>query len=173
MTELQLLTEKLFKQLKSRNISPEVMGQPLHKEDQEELERYRKRLKAFESGYDGLKNLIVKSLLSHQLTLSEIPQNYRMNVLESNGYFSVAAHRYATSSGDVSYLTDVLSIMYDDAIYGASCGILNAREFYELIRQWLNYLDYDKIAFKGDVTFECYFQKQKERHRELFEAFGL
>ena len=38
---------------------------------------------------------------------------------------------------------------------------------------WLNYLDYDKIEFKGDDDFERYFQEQKARHKEYFEAFWI
>lgn len=52
----------------------------------------------------------------------------RINCLETSGYFGIAAHRYASDSGDIAYLTEVLSIMYEDAAYGAMNGIIKEKE---------------------------------------------
>ncbi|RMI73091.1 hypothetical protein DIX59_09070, partial [Streptococcus iniae] len=122
---------------------------------------------------NGLRRVIFEALLKHQLKLSDIPQNLRLNSLNNNVYFTVAAHRCASENRNMFYLTEVLSLMYEDCIYGVIHGLVTQGEFHELICNWLNYLDYDKIEFKGDDYFERYFQKQKERHRDFFEAFGL
>lgn len=168
MTDLKGLTEKEFNQLKPKAVYPTVT------EDlQEELTFSQKTSKELETGYEGLRKVIFKGLLRHQVTLRDIPQTLRMNPIENNGYFCVAAHRYASGSGDIDYLTEVLSTMYEDAAYGVSSGVINHTEFYELICSWLNYLDYDKIEFKGDDDFERYFQEQKARHKEYFEAFWI
>lgn len=126
-----------------------------------------------EEAYEKMRQLIGLSLLKNQLKLSDMPRESRMNSLEISGYFSILAHRYACDGGDVDYLTEVLSIMYDDAIYGVMNEIINQSEFHALICQWLNYIDYDKIEFKGDKNFERYFQEQKVKHSELFSSFGM
>lgn len=162
MTKLQQLIEKDFVQL---SVEKKTSHGLLLCSDTFDRE--------VEQAYERMRELICLSLLKKQLKLSDIPQESRMNGFETAGYFSIAAHRYASDSGDISYLTEVLSIMYEDAAYGALNGIINKSEFHELICQWLNYFDYDKIEFKGDKNFDRYFQEQKEKHRDLFRAFGL
>jgi len=173
VTEVQELIEKEFNQLKPKKVSPVMNPQASIEDLQEELALYRESSKQLGKGYDGLRSVIFKALLRHQLKLSDIPQELRLSSLDVDGYFSVAAHRYASDSGDIAYLTEILSTMYEDAVYGVTSGIIHHREFHELICSWLNYFDYDKIEFKGDDDFERYFQEQKERHRDFFKAFGL
>lgn len=165
MSHLQQLIEKDFVRLSLKNSS-------LHRfqTDCDYSDTYDREV---EHIYKRLKGLIVLLLLKNQLKLSDIPRENRINSLETSGYFGITAHRYASNSGDIAYLTEILSIMYEDAAYGAMNGIINKSEFRTLICQWLNYFDYDKIEFKGDKNFERYFQEQKEKHKDLFEAFGL
>ncbi|EGS27571.1 hypothetical protein [Streptococcus agalactiae] len=165
MSKLQQLIEKDFLRLTLEN-------SPLHR-SQTDCDYSDTCDRDVEQVYERLKGLIVLLLLKNQLKLSDMSRENRINCLETSGYFGIAAHRYASDSGDITYLTEVLSIMYEDAAYGAMNGIINKNEFHALICQWLNYFDYDKIEFKGDKNFERYFQEQKEKHGELFEAFGL
>lgn len=185
MTLLQKLIEQEFNQIKNEAGSTKSISKLREenfnfKEKISDLEEritylalYQRRNGEFDYIYEALRRVISLFLLKNQLMLSDIPQESRMNCLETDGYFSVAAHRCASDSNNVAYLTGVLSMMYEDAIYGVLNDIITFREFYELICQWLNYFSYDKIELKGDKNFERYFQEQKERHRELFEAFGL
>ena len=173
MSDLQEIIEKEFNRLKSKEISSEINSKTSIKDLKEIIEPYRESSTELEKGYDVLRRIIFKGLLRHQFKLSDISQELRISRLEVSGYFSVAAHRYASDNGDITYLTEVLSIMYEDAVYGVRSGVINHKEFYDLICSWLNYFDYDKIEFKGDDNFESYFQEQKERHRDYFEAFGL
>lgn len=168
MTHLQKLIEQEFNQIKNEAGSTKSISKL-----REENFNFKEEISEFDYIYEALRRVISLFLLKNQLMLSDIPQESRMNRLETDGYFSVAAHRCARDSNNVAYLTGVLSMMYEDAIYGVSNDIITFREFYELICQWLNYFSYDKIEFKGDKNFERYFQEQKEKHRELFEAFGL
>lgn len=165
MTYFDELIETQFKALQEQGLS--------QKQEHTKAINYSELVGQLEKGYEGLRRVIFEALLKHQLKLSDIPQELRLSNLDCDGYFSLAAHRYASDSSDTTYLTEVLSTMYEDASYGVTQGIINYREFHELICAWLNYLDYDKIEFKGDKDFELYFQEQKERHRSFFEAFGL
>lgn len=135
------------------------------------LESEVSRLSSYEYDYRLLRDVVADCLLQGQLTVSELPQAIRL--IQDDDLFYAYAWRFVEAKGDCQAAIILLKTLQDDVTYLFLIGKLSHKQYSQWLEKWLSFLERGRIAFKGDEDFERYFQEQKEKHRELFEAFGI
>lgn len=135
------------------------------------LESEVSRLSPYEYDYRLLRDVVADCLLQGQLTVSELPQAIRF--MQDDDLFYTYAWRLVEAKRDCQAGIILLKTLQDDVNYLFLIGKLSHKQYSQWLEKWLSFLERGKIAFKGDEDFERYFQEQKEKHRELFEAFGI
>lgn len=173
MSDLQEIIEKEFNRLKSKEYASETDSQNLMGDLRAELDFYKTLYLNLEQAYEGLREIVFVALLNHKLKLSDISQEVRVCEEGLTNTYYTAAHRYAYECRKSQVAIEVLSMMYDDVTWATSTGQIDQKIYNERIKEWLKYLDFDIMWFKGDQDFECYFQEQKEANRDLFETYGM
>lgn len=135
------------------------------------LESEVSRLDSYEYDYRLLRDVVADCLLQGQLTVSELPQAIRF--IQDDDLFYTYAWRLVEAKRDCQAGIIILKTLQDDVTYLFLIGKLSHKQYSQWLEKWLSFLERGRIAFKGDEDFERYFQEQKEKHRELFEAFGI
>lgn len=135
------------------------------------LESEVSRLSSYEYDYRLLRDVVADCLLQGQLTVSELPQAIRF--IQDDDLFYTYAWRLVEAKRDCQAAIIILKTLQDDLNYLFLIGKLSHKQYSQWLEKWLSFLERGKITFKGDEDFERYFQEQKEKHRELFEAFGI
>lgn len=135
------------------------------------LESEVSRLSSYEYDYRLLRDVVADCLLQGQLTVSELPQ--AICLIQDDDLFYTYAWRFVEAKGDCQAAIILLKTLQDDVTYLFLIGKLSHKQYSQWLEKWLSFLERGRIAFKGDEDFERYFQEQKEKHRELFEAFGI
>lgn len=164
---MEELLQRHFEALRRPNSS---VHREVQTDDYERLfEETARVLRQYERENQWLKEDVAMSIFNGRLSLSALSPGSRISCQN----FYIYAYRRVRNQSDSCSFLEVLQLELTDICWSVEKGYLSYSDYRWHMKNWLHYLYFSRIEFKGYTDFEYYFQEQEKTYGDLFRAYGM